>query len=264
MNRETHGINMEEIAKQEITSSKQEELFESTAQDIQSKSFMQKLGDSAWAKRIIMLAGLLAGREMLTQQLSAQNKEGKDNKVKESIELAKKNLDEIIKQVKTKSDRSGDMSINGKRTKVFEKQINNRFIHTNDIYTYIKEEKVKDGNIKTEYGVDIGNDGSVEQIVMVPGKVDRAEDASIVTSFGGDKKSIGTDASLAGVERDISDKASLHRDVYFKDAKGGKWYMASFEDGVVQEMNDANTLQVWWEAKTAMTAVDIKSQDNPK
>jgi len=98
-------------------------------------------------------------------------------------------------------------------------------------------------------------------VVIVPGKVDKAEDAFIITGFGSDEKSIAGEAEMASMEREMHDKPALHRTVYFLDkATGLKWRVANFEDGTVQELRDGTKPQAYWEAKTNLTAAETKGK----
>jgi len=228
------------------------------ALELKKPTVLEKLRNTAWFKRLIFLAAFLSATEAF-----GQNKEKFDFNA--SVESSKKALKTLEVFLNSHPDRKGEMDILGLgHTKFVEKNIGDKKIHSNDFYFYIKEEKIKsDGALMTQYGVDIGKDGTVDEVVIVPGKVDKAEEASIVNDFTASKKEITTEAELASLEREAHDEPSLHRQVIFLEkATGLKWYIADFENGTVKELQDKEkiTVQAYWEAKTNLTAAEIKGK----
>jgi hypothetical protein len=126
------------------------------------KKILERFRDASFLKRITFLILLLASAEAFGQD---------KGKYEASVESAKKAVIELDAFVKNNPDKRGKINILGFGNSEFaEKKIGAKLIHSNDYYLYIKDEKVgKDGSLRTEYGVDIGKDGEVDQVVIVPG-----------------------------------------------------------------------------------------------
>lgn len=223
------------------------------SQELKNDSILSKFRNSNWLKRIVFLGAFLSAVEVFGQDKQT---------IENSVDLARKAVLELDAFVKNNPDKKGEIDISGfGKSKFFEKNLGNKKIHSNDFYLYIKDEKIeKDGVLRTEYGVDVGKDGLVDEVVIIPGKVDKMEEVFIISSFGKSNiKSLSTEASMASMEREIKDKPSLHRIVYFLEKNDHqKWYMVNFEEGTFEQLENPTKIQYYWEAKTTLTILETK------
>jgi hypothetical protein len=136
-----------------IKSSSQE-----TAAELEKESFLEKLRASSFLKRAALLALLLTSTETLGQD---------KHKFETSVESAKKAVEKIDRFTRAKPDREGIKTFTrGVKTNFFEKKINGSTIHTNDAYLYLKKEIKNEDGFRTEYGLDLNKDGTVDQIAL--------------------------------------------------------------------------------------------------
>ncbi len=216
-----------------------------------NKGIIEWIGKNKGLRNITILLSLLSSTEAFAQK----------GGLEESIESAKKAVGEIESVVKKDPDSKGKIKTLGENeTEFFEKSVGNKKIHTNDHYLYIKEVVKKETGVSTRYGVDIGKDGSVDEIVVVPGEINNVDEAMIVTGFSNEtKKGLEVEADLASMEKDMGDKAALHRVVFFKDPTSNEWVEVNFDNSGSNkiEKEKGDTLQKWWEAQSTITAAEL-------
>jgi archaellum component FlaG (FlaF/FlaG flagellin family) len=223
-----------------------------------NKGLLSYLPKSKFVKRVALILAMLTAPEALAK--------GFDKK--ESQESAREMTQHVIKIVQNNPDVKGVANINGRPTKMYEKNIGtNKKIHTNDAFTYIKESKETEKGTNTIFRVDTNNDGKADEIVLVRGKVEAKDEALLSTGFAGESvEDIRTEIELGGVAgHGPAKKGADARLMYFVDASSGKWFGADFGSGEVIQLSDekAQEQQVKWEAYIGGTVAEL-NQDAKK
>lgn len=240
--------------KEEKEKSSLQELGNDLAEELKKPGLLEKLRGSKFLPRLVFLTAFLIGAETF-----GQDKEKRDA----SVKSAKEAVHELISQLEQSKDTwKGEVRISGYgHSKALEQNIGTKKIHKNDYYFYIRDEENRGGKIRTTYGVDFGHDGTVDQIVVVPGQVNKADDEDIVNTFVSKEPELfSIEMSTASMGRYLHDRPALNRLVYFVDQKGDKWYEANFSNGEIQELQNDTMPQAWWEAKTVLTAAEVKEK----
>ncbi|MFA6043019.1 MAG: hypothetical protein WC786_05000, partial [Patescibacteria group bacterium] len=167
---------------------------------------LRKFRESKWVKRLILIAGLLAGGEGALASSTTERGAAPDtakveqlqSQVKESIAEAKESVAVIDQYVRAHPDQKFQAEYLGKASAEFRKQIGNVEVTVNDFFTMaVMVDTSATGEIKTKYAFDKGSDGSLESVVMVPGELSKDDRAMAVLDIDADPNSLETKVGMA-------------------------------------------------------------------